>query len=53
MVSHEKQEIIMPRKAVTELCKLLGDTNENVEIEFSTQQVKVAFSGINLIYQSD
>jgi DNA polymerase III subunit beta len=46
---YEKQEIILPRKAVAELCKLLGDTNENVEIEFSTQQVKVAFSGINLI----
>jgi len=46
---HEKQEIILPRKAVIELCKLLGDTNENVEVEFSTQQVKVNFSGINLI----
>lgn len=46
--NHEKQEIIMPRKAVAELCKLLGDTNESVEIEFSNQQVKVAFSGINL-----
>jgi len=47
--NYEKQEIIMPRKAVAELCKLLGDTNESVEIEFSTQQVKVVFSGINLI----
>ena len=45
----EKQEIIIPRKAVTELCKLLGDTDENVEIEFSTQQIKATFSGINLI----
>src|SRR5450755_2763748 len=35
--NHEKHEIIMPRKAVTELCKLLGDTNESVEVEFSTQ----------------
>ena len=47
--NYEKQEIIMPRKAVAELCKLLGDTNESVEIEFSTQQVKVTFSGIHLI----
>lgn len=47
--NHEKHEIIMPRKAVTELCKLLGDTNESVEIEFTTQQVKVNFSGINLV----
>ena len=45
---HEKQEIIMPRKAIVELCKLLGDKEEDVEIEFSTQQVKVVFSGINL-----
>jgi DNA polymerase III subunit beta len=47
--NYEKQEIIIPRKAVTELCKLLDDTDEEVEIEFSTQQIKVAFSGINLI----
>jgi DNA polymerase-3 subunit beta len=47
--NHEKKEIILPRKAVTELCKLLGDTNDNVEVEFSTQQVKLNFSGINLI----
>ena len=47
--SHEKQEIIMPRKAVVELCKLLTETNENVEIEFSTQQIKLNFSGISLI----
>jgi DNA polymerase-3 subunit beta len=47
--NHEKQEIIMPRKAVVELCKLLTETNENVEIEFSTQQIKLNFSGINLI----
>ncbi len=47
--NHEKQEIIIPRKAVTELCKLLSDTNEIVEIEFSTQQIKASFSGINLI----
>lgn len=46
---HEKQEIIVPRKAVLELCRLLNDTDENVEIEFSTQQVKISFSGITLI----
>jgi DNA polymerase III subunit beta len=47
--NHEKKEIILPRKAVIELCKLLSDTNENAEIEFSTQQVKASFSGITLI----
>jgi DNA polymerase-3 subunit beta len=46
---HEKQEIILPRKAVTELCKLLNDTNENAQIEFSAQQAKINFSGITLI----
>jgi DNA polymerase III subunit beta len=47
--NYEKQEIIIPRKAVTELCKLLADTNDSVEIEFSTQQMKLHFSGITLI----
>jgi DNA polymerase III subunit beta len=47
--NHEKHEIIMPRKAVTELCKLLGDTNESVEVEFSSQQIKMTFSEITLI----
>lgn len=46
---HQKQEIILPRKAVTELCKLLNDTDENAEIEFSAQQAKLSFSGITLI----
>lgn len=47
--NHDKQEIILPRKAVTELCKLLADTDENVDVEFSTQQAKISFSGIELI----
>ncbi|HEU0219416.1 MAG TPA: DNA polymerase III subunit beta [Gallionella sp.] len=46
---HEKQEIILPRKAVTELSKLLADSDEIVELEFSQQQVKATFSGITLI----
>ncbi len=46
---HEKHEIILPRKAVIELCKLLGDTNENVELEFSPQQAKASFSDVILI----
>lgn len=44
-----KQEIILPRKAVTELSKLLADTDESVELEFSQQQVKATFSGITLV----
>ena len=46
--NHDKQEIIVPRKAITELCKLLAETEEIVEIEFSAQQFKAVFSGINL-----
>ena len=47
--NNEKQEIILPRKAVTELCKLLSDSEDLAEIEYSPQQVKLEFSGITLI----
>jgi DNA polymerase-3 subunit beta len=46
---HEKQEIILPRKAIVELCKLLLDSDENIELTFSQQQIKAVFSGITLI----
>jgi DNA polymerase-3 subunit beta len=45
---HEKQEIILPRKAVIELSKLLADTEENVDLEFSPYQVKANFSDVTL-----
>jgi DNA polymerase-3 subunit beta len=47
--NNEKQEIILPRKAIIELSKLLGDGNEIIEIEFSNQQFKATFSNIILI----
>ncbi len=47
--NYEKQEIILPRKAVSELSKLLSDSDETIDLEFSTQQVKATFSGITLI----
>ena len=47
--NYEKQEIILPRKAVMELSKLLADSDESVELEFSQQQVKATFSGVTLI----
>jgi DNA polymerase III subunit beta len=47
--NHEKQEIILPRIAVIELCKLLNDTNDMVELEFSPQQAKASFSDVVLI----
>jgi DNA polymerase-3 subunit beta len=46
---HQKQEIILPRKAILELCKLLDDSEELIELQFSQQQVKASFSGISLI----
>ncbi len=45
----EKFELIIPRKAITELSKLLSDGDEEIEIEFSAQQLKATFSGIELI----
>ena len=44
-----KQEIIIPRKAVMELSRLLNDTEDTVELEFSSQQFKATFGGINLL----
>ncbi|MDO8206742.1 MAG: DNA polymerase III subunit beta [Gallionella sp.] len=44
----EKLEIIIPRKAIVELSKLLSDGNETIELEFSAQQLKATFSGIEL-----
>ena len=47
--NYDKQEIILPRKAVLELGKLLADGDEIVELEFSAQQVKATFSGITIV----
>lgn len=47
--NHDKQEIILPRKVITELCKLLTDTEDLIELTFSQQQIKANFSGITLI----
>lgn len=46
---HEKNEIIIPRKAVAELSKLLADTDDTIELEISSQQMKANFSGISLV----
>lgn len=45
----DRFEIIIPRKAITELSKLLSDDSDEIEIEFSSQQLKATFSGIELI----
>lgn len=46
--SLEKAEIIIPRKAIIELSKLLSDDDKEITIEFSAQQFKANFSGIEL-----
>lgn len=46
---HQKFETILPRKSVAELCKLLTNSNDLVELEFSPQQVKASFSDIVLV----
>ena len=45
----DRFEIIIPRKAVVELSKLLSDNDDDIYIEFSNQQLKASFSGIELI----
>ena len=46
--AYEKQEIILPRKAVIELCKLLNEADDHIHIQFTTQQLNAEFSGISL-----
>jgi len=45
----DKQEIILPRKTVTELIKLLEDSEEEVAVEISPNQANFTFSNIRLI----
>jgi DNA polymerase III subunit beta len=45
----ERTEVIVPRKAVLELSKLLGDSDEQVEIQLLANQVRFSFSGIELV----
>jgi len=47
--SHEKTDVILPRKTVIELIKLLEDTNEAVVIEIAAGQVNFAFGDLRLI----
>src|SRR5262245_10189845 len=45
----EKREVILPRKAVLELSKLLGEGDDPVEIEIFASQVRFVFGGIVLV----
>jgi DNA polymerase III subunit beta len=46
---HEKKEVILPRKAVQELGKLLGDSEDEVEIEIYAAQVRFRFGALELL----
>ena len=45
----ERQEVILPRKAVLELVKLLGDTDDEVAVQVGANQVRFQFGGISLV----
>jgi DNA polymerase-3 subunit beta len=47
--SAERTEVIIPRKAVIELVKLLGDVDDPVEIQLLPSQVRFAFAGIVVV----
>jgi DNA polymerase III subunit beta len=44
-----KQEVILPRKTILELARLLGDTDDKVEIELAANQAKFTFGSIVLV----
>ncbi|HET9701794.1 MAG TPA: DNA polymerase III subunit beta [Burkholderiales bacterium] len=44
-----RQEVILPRKAVLELVKLLGDTDEPVKLELLANQVRFSFDRVVLV----
>ena len=47
--SVDRAEVIIPRKAVIELIKLLGDVEDPVEVQLLPNQVRFAFAGIEVI----
>ncbi len=47
--SYDKQDIILPRKTVIELIKLLNDSEEDVQVEISSNQVNFSFDSFRLI----
>ena len=44
-----RQEVIVPRKTVIELSKLLGDVDEDVRVEISSNQASFNFGSIELV----
>ena len=44
-----KQEVILPRKTVTELQRLLSDTEGAIEMQFANNQAKFSFDGMEFV----
>jgi DNA polymerase-3 subunit beta len=47
--NYVKQDVILPRKTVIELIKLLDDSDEEIQIELTSNQVNFSFSNFKLI----
>ncbi len=47
--TRERQEVILPRKAVLELVKLLAETDDEVALQVGANQVRFEFGGISLV----
>lgn len=47
--SHDKREVILPRKAVMELSRQLADSDDPVTVEIFASQVKFRFGSIELV----
>ena len=48
-ISHDKREVILPRKVVLELAKQLGENDEPVIVELLQNQVRFTFSNVVLV----
>ncbi|MDD5329092.1 MAG: DNA polymerase III subunit beta [Sulfuricella sp.] len=48
-IQNQPQEVILPRKTITELIKLLHDTDEEVTIEIGQNQTRFSFANIVLV----
>ena len=44
-----KQEVILPRKTVTELQRLLSDVNGAIDMQFANNQAKFTFDGMEFV----
>jgi DNA polymerase-3 subunit beta len=45
---HSKREVILSRKTISELYKLLNESDENIQLELAEKQVKISFADITL-----